>query len=409
MTSLFKKITVILLVSVLVGTFGFGCGGGGGSGKITITIGEMTDLTGPASPALIPLHYAVQDLVRYYNEEGLIPGVKLKLVTYDTQWNPARDIPGYDWLRSQGAKLIITVPSTTALTLKPFLERDKIVVASLTTYPAVYEPPGWAFCFSASSYTETETFLKWVSEHNWDYDQGIPKLGMIGAADPTMVDVDKAIKKYVQDHPGQFDYVGGYMPPIGTTLFSGEVESLKKCDYILTQGTESADFINQFLSKGYHTTFINVGDAASWVGMWADKCGWQALNGLLTACSSLSWDQSTPLVNLAKELLLKFHPGQANSIIYSGSDYAGGCQETVSILDILGAAVEQVGAANLDAQSFYDAATEYKTGGSTWEGYPEWSFSETKRYLVDDVVIYQFSAEAKEIVKISDWVPLVIE
>jgi hypothetical protein len=295
------------------------------------------------------------------------------------------------------------------VTLKPFLERDKVVVASLTTYPAVCDPPGWVFCFSASSYDETKTLLKWVSEKNWDYAKGIPKLGMIGAADPTMVDVDKAVKEYVHDHPGQFDYVGGYMPPIGTTLFSGEVESLKNCDYILTQGTETADFINQFLARGYHARFINAGDAASWVGMWADKCGWQSLNGLLTACSSLSWDQSNPLLNLTKELLLKFHPGQANSIIDSGSDYAGGCQETVSILDILHAAVEHVGAANLDAQAFYDAAVKYKTGGSMWEGYPEWSFNATKRYLVDDIVMYEFSAEAKDIVKTGDWVPLVTE
>jgi ABC-type branched-subunit amino acid transport system substrate-binding protein len=403
-----KRAAVALLALVLAVMLLPGCGGGGGA-KTTITIGEMTDLTGPASPALIPLHYAVEDLVRYYNEEGLISGVKLRLATWDTQWNPARDIPGYDWLREQGAKLIITVPSTTALTLKSFLERDRVVVASLTTTPAVCEPPGWAFCFSNSDYDNTKTLLKWVSEHDWDYAQGIPKLGMVGEVDPSLQEVDEALKEYVQDHPGQFEYVGSFMAPIGTTLFSGAVEKLKDCDFVCVTSMDAPRFITQYEGAGYHARFINVGGGATVRGFWADLYGWETLNGLLTTSSSLCWDQSTPVVDLAQKLVHEFHPGKAEDIIYSGGAYPGGYQETIPILDIVKAAIQKVGAENIDGQAFYDAAVEYKTEGSMWEGYPQWSFSETKRYLVDDIVLYQFSAEKKDLVKVTDWLPLVVE
>jgi len=46
---------------------------------------------------------ALEDLVAYYNDSDLIPGVRLEVVVYDGQWDPARDIPGYEWLRGRGA------------------------------------------------------------------------------------------------------------------------------------------------------------------------------------------------------------------------------------------------------------------------------------------------------------------
>ena len=52
----------------------------------------------------------------------------------------------------------------------------------------------------------------------------------------------------------------------------------------------------------------------------------------------------------------------------------------------------------------------YETTGSLWEGYyPEWSFTETKRYLVDQVMIYEWSADAGDLVGVSDWLPFVTE
>jgi len=71
----------------------------------------------------------------------------------------------------------------------------------------------------------------------------------------------------------------------------------------------------------------------------------------------------------------------------------------------LQAAIEEVGAENFDNQAFYNTATKYQTSGPMWEGYPEWGFSETKRNLVDHILVYKFDAETESVVRISDWLP----
>ena len=62
-------------------------------------------------------------------------------------------------------------------------------------------------------------------------------------------------------------------------------------------------------------------------------------------------------------------------------------------------------AENFDSQAYYNAAIEYQTSGPLWEGYPQWGFSETKRYLVDHICVYKFDAETESLVRVSDWLP----
>jgi len=96
-----KRAIAALLILVLVVPLCLSCGEEE-EGVVTITIGEITDLTGPASPAIIPLHWALADMVSDYNEKGLIPGVKFKVVSWDNKYDPSRDIPGYEWVRERG-------------------------------------------------------------------------------------------------------------------------------------------------------------------------------------------------------------------------------------------------------------------------------------------------------------------
>jgi hypothetical protein len=68
--------------------------------------------------------------------------------------------------------------------------------------------------------------------------------------------------------------------------------------------------------------------------------------------------------------------------------------------DLLRQAVQQAGANNVDGQTIYDTAIKFKT---TYEGYPEWGFSDTKRYAASSFAIYKWSAEAEDLVRITDW------
>ena len=115
------------------------------------------------------------------------------------------------------------------------------------------------------------------------------------------------------------------------------------------------------------------------------------------------------MVDLAKELLRRYRPAQADDVMHTGQAYAGVCSETVAIFEILQTAVEEVGAENFDGQAFYDAAVKYETSGRLWEGYLKSGFSGTKRYLLDHYLIYEWDAEREDLVRVGDWQSLVAE
>ena len=43
-----------------------------------IKIGNHTDVTGPASNAMQYITMALEDLVEYYNEQGIVPGIEFE-------------------------------------------------------------------------------------------------------------------------------------------------------------------------------------------------------------------------------------------------------------------------------------------------------------------------------------------
>jgi len=404
-----KKAVASLVVLALVAVLSFGCAEKAEEEVVVITIGELTDLTGPASPAIRSLHYCLEDMVRYYNEEGLIPGTELRIVSWDTKYDPSRAIPGYDWVRGKGAKLIISVEPPTGVVLKPFVDKDQFPVVNLSTNMAMLEPPGWIFTMSSPHYYMMKALLKWIAEEHWDQDQGIAKVGIVGWEEVVIVDTSEGMEDYCQEHQDQFDYVGAFMTPFGTWTWTAEIEKLKDCDYICATGIMMADFINQFQGRGHSATFIDVGVASAYRGYFVEKSGWEALDGTLSANVSLYRDQSTTMVEQAKMILQRYHPGEVEDILDEGLSYTGGWHNLTAAFEILKQAVEEVGAENFDGQAFYDAAVEYRTTSPMWEGYPEgWGFTETKRYLVNDVTIYEFDADAEDMVRIiDDWLPLV--
>ncbi|MBL7119189.1 MAG: hypothetical protein ISS53_00735 [Dehalococcoidia bacterium] len=58
---------------------------------------------------------------------------------------------------------------------------------------------------------------------------------------------------------------------------------------------------------------------------------------------------------------------------------------------------------NFDSQAFYDQAVKFTTN---WEGYPEWGFTETMRYSVKHIAIYEARADVEDVVRVSDWLPV---
>ena len=404
-----KVAMACFMVVTLLATLSYGCAEKEEEGKVTITIGQITDLTGPASPAYSVVALALEDAVRYFNEEDLIPGVRINIVTYDTVYNPARDLPAYDWCIERGAKVIYDAMSS-AIVRKPFAAIDKVPIVALAVSEEMIEPPGWIFSMNAPVAYQVKAFLKWISEEYWDYDQGIPKIGSAGWENVYHVELSKALEEYVDEHPGEFELVGVLKAPQGATTWTGEVEALKGCDYVWlpSAGLDTLTFAREFRDKGGTATFIG-GDAMSaFRGLLLDGLGWEDLDGSIAVHASTRWwGEPSPIVDLAEQLVYEYHPGEADDIVHAGIGYIGGFHQAYGFLELLQKAINDVGAENFDGQAFYDTAVGFS---KTWEGYEEWGFTQTKRYSWDYVGIYKWSQADGDVIRlVTDWLPNLTE
>ncbi len=398
------------LVLTLVATLGVACGEEDQSepDKVTITIGQITDLTGPAGPAYRAVRLALEDQIRYINEEGLIPGVRLRLVTYDTGYNPAKDIPGYEWVRDRGAEVIFAgLPS--AEVFKPFALADKTPVVTLAVSKTMVDPPGWLFAMNAPVSYQVKAFLKWISENHWE-GTGIPKIGSVGWEEPYHASITEAIEEYSLANTDQFEYVAGLLTPFGGGNWSAEVSMLKDCDYIWipSTGLDTVTFAREYRDREYTATFIG-GDAMdAFRGLLLDNVGWAGMDGSIGAHAATRWwGESSPIVELAEELLHKYHPNEEQDIIRGGIGYVGSFHQARAFLEVLQKAIEDVGAESFNGQAFYDAAMDIEVN---WEGYEQWEFTATKRYSWNYVGIYGWSAADQDIVRLeTDWVPNLVD
>ena len=136
--------------------------------------------------------------------------------------------------------------------------------------------------------------------------------------------------------------------------------------------------------------------------------GWDMLDGCYSTANSFYWtDTANPIVQLAATLVHRYHSaGEAQDIIASGNSYVGPAFMMTGILEVVEQAVNNVGAENFNGQAYYDAALNYKTTSSMWTGCPEFSFSQTRRKLMDHSLITKFEGgDVKNYVTVSDWLP----
>ena len=395
----------VMIAALLIGTLLLGCGGGG-EGKKVITIGVITDLTGAAGPALQPMLLSLQDLVKHINEDDPIPGVKLKVAVWDDRFDASRDIPGYEWLKEQGAEVIICPVDFPAAILKPFAERDKVLILDDSASLPLIDPPGWVFSSNCLMYQVVLTTTKWISDQ-WDYSNGVPKIGCIGLSASGSIESETKLREYCQAHPDKFDYVDGFLVPFSTTQWGGQAEKLKDCDWICfpgTDGVSESTFIEQFRGKGYTAKFFGQESLLTFAGLVLKSIGgYEPIDGSVFGAAVGWWSDTFPVSNLLKELLHKYHPGEEETVRESQTYLAGGIQNYFC-LQLIRAAITEAGAENFDGQALYNTAVNFKI---TFEGYAEWGFSATKRTCLDRIRVFKASAEAQDFVVASDWLPVV--
>ncbi|MFC2027995.1 ABC transporter substrate-binding protein [Chloroflexota bacterium] len=378
----------------------------GESEPVTITIGNLTDITGPASNPLSVIATALEDLARYYNENNLIPGVVIQIVEYDGAYDPAKDIPGYEWLKGQGADFIFSSVGSVPITLKPIVDKDKVVVFTMTPDRHALAPPGYVFCLANTlGDYQSYTLLNWIAENDPGFPVGRPaKVGGAFWAEAYSQTFLDGMEKYSEVHPDQYEYVGGY-----TTNFSfmwgPEVEALKDCDYVMPPGPMQ-HFTKEYRDAGYQARLIGTDFQISILKMTDDMDLWDESDKMLLLRTGFWWNEEGEMVNLAKQLLYDYHPDEAASLIAEGPGYQA-LRGIYVMFEIVKETVETVGAQNFTSEELYEVAQSFSL---TVDGIENHSFTKTKRTSVNNIGMYELRGAEKDIVRIDpEWIPILYE
>lgn len=372
---------------------------------MVITIGNLTDMSGPASNAMGIIDMGLEDLVGYYNDHDLIPGVELRVVSYDSVYDPARYITGYQWLKEKGADLIFSPVPAAPEMLKPRCDDDEMVLFGASASREGFLPAGYTFCGSILPDHMAYTYLKWIAENDWDYiTNGPARIGTAGWTSPMFEDFMDAIQEYCLTHPDQFEWVAGFSTNLGFT-WGPEIEALKDCDYLYPPMAALVTFAKEYRTAGYVAKFIGSDPHAAYMGLIDDADLWDELEGMLFARESRWWNEDGELIDLTKAILYENHSDSAEKIIRTGVGYLA-VSQVYLMLEIIKEAVEAVGPEGFNSQALYDAAKSFSLSIDNCS----FSYSDTKRIAHDCLGIYELRAKDKDLFRRDpDWQPIIRE
>ena len=373
---------------------------------VVITIGNLTDLTGVSANAQVYINAALEDMVKHYNDNNLILGVEVEIVSYDNEFNPARDIPGYEWLRERGADLLVSCVPPTPVSLKSTVDKDEFVMFVATANLEEIMPPGHVFSFGIVPQNCAYTLAKWISENHWDYETNGPaKIGGAAWTDAFSINFMDAIEEYAEIHPEQFEFEGAYLTNY-SFIWDSEIEALKDCDYVFTP-TPMHVFVKDYVTAGYEATFIGTDTQAAFMGLIDDGDLWEKIDGMLFVRASQYWTGEGPIIDLTKEILFENHSStEAETIMRSGVGYLAASQ-WYQVLEIIKDAVETVGPQNIDSEALYNATISYT---EVIDGNDRYSYDATKRYSPNYCIIQQARADERNLFLADpNWLPFILE
>ena len=356
---------------------------------VIVTIGNLTDKSGVAAIPMSYIDLAVQDMIDFYNEENLIPGVELKLIEYDTQYNPGRFVSGYEMLREQGADLIWNSLPPGVTELRERADEDGFCIFSATANvdPQALEG-SYVFCIAITPKYEAYTCLDWIAKNDSNFPRNRPaKIG--GAAwreDYSNIWFDSA-KAYCEANPDKYQWVNGYLTGVKFS-WQAEVEGLKDCDYIYIP-TPPQNFAKEYREAGYEAKFIGTELHVAFNGM-IDKSGlWDEFDGMLLILAA-GWynDENDATVEMINSLLKSnYAEARINEILTNGAAYRSSLRIHM-ICDIIRQTVAEVGAENFSTEALAQTAKAWSFSYGDIEDFS--NFTETKRFSQNYYGFYEF-------------------
>ena len=371
-----------------------------------VTIGALVDMTGPTAGAQVPMYYAYRDYYKYVEEEDPIEGIKLNLITYDTQYDPGRIPQGYVDLKSRGADVMHIITGSNAEGLRSRFQKDGIPFVGAKITIKLIDADYYHSTASLPEIEQEKLFEYIVN--GWDYDTmgRSPKLGFIGmAGNPWSVDPKDKLQELAESNEDKVDWAGAEMIDRTQMTFANEAQNLKDCDYIVIQiaGPGGPAFIKEALTRGYEGDFA--GSAEVFSGFWMlyeDALPSEWLDGLVMTTVKPSWSDDTPWVNKCEEYTEKY---------LSGADLTTAKKQFTNRMDgwtmgqitaeAIRRAAEKVGPENVDSEAINEEIKNTYIEDSAF-GIPL-KYSEDIHAVFNATQIRQYDAQTEEWVPMSDW------
>ena len=371
---LVRVVSLLLMAALLAVLPGIvGCGADSGAGTKEIVLGFQSDLTGPASGAVIDLYKGFVDYLSM--QQDLLQGLRTKIITWDTRSDATRNIPGYMWLKGQGAQLMIYLAGVDRLLLADDFAKDEMPAIGSQGVETL-QGHSWTWSLMATPEVQGETAMQFVLD-NWK-GTGKPKVGHAGiSAFYISAATQRGIDRFMENHPGELDWQGYEKGPYGNTAWAVEVSKLKRCDYIYCSmvGPGTASFVNQARAGGYTGKLLSGIEA--FPGFWhmvravvpADQ-----LYGCYYAHYMAWWSDPAPFITEQKEWLEKHRPGEAEDLM-ARTGYPSGWALALWLTDALVRAIEAVGVDLVDKYAIRDALVttdlEVPGWGNVWRVTPD--------------------------------------
>ena len=369
---------------------------------VVITIGNLTDKTGVASGPMSIIDTALNDVVEYYNDNNLIPGVTLKVIDFDEQYNPTRDIPGYESLIARGADFIWTpVPMAVPSLLERANSDEYVIFAATANMEESVLEGGYIFSLGVTPRHEAYTLLDWISNNHEDYPTNrIAKIGGAAWDDAYSQSWFFSAKDYIEAYPGRFVWEKEFLTAFKFD-WSEEIQVLKDFDYVYLPVPPHV-FIKDFRkAAGESSTLIGTEVQCAFMGVIEHNDLWDELDGSLFIRVTPWYHETGKMIDLINQILNEKHsPEDVQRFKKEGVGYLS-AKQSYLMLDIVREAVEEVGPENFDSHALYNAANTWSYDMAGIEDF--FSYDEKKRMSQNYYAVYEADGDNKTLNRISDW------
>ncbi|MDQ7831116.1 MAG: ABC transporter substrate-binding protein [Desulfovibrionaceae bacterium] len=224
-----------------------------------ITIGLLSDLSGPTSAVGVPYSEGIKDGAKYINENGGIAGKKINLVEVDYAYNAQQALAAYKRFISQDKIVALQgwgTQDTEALT--KFVGKDQIptLSASYSAHLTDPEKAPYNFFVAADYTTQVRAALKYFKD-NWKKPEA-PKLAFVYPDHPYGLAPIAGAKEYAKELG--YEIVGDENVALNAMDAMAQLLRLQKLapDYVWIGGTTpSAAIVMKDAQKlGFATTFF---------------------------------------------------------------------------------------------------------------------------------------------------------